>query len=142
MRGFPLTTNWGDFFGFRLYNRFMKTISLRRSRSPYWPTEVQEALRDLRDALRQLYGPQAPRVLLYGSYARGEATDTSDIDVLLLYPQQVLSGSEIQRLGEVLADLNLRYQVLISVLPASQNDLQTAQGAFWNNIRKEAIALA
>lgn len=89
-----------------------------------------------------MYGPQAPRLLLYGSYARGEATEASDVDVLLVYRQRTPPGSEIQRLGGILADLNLRYQVLISVLPASQDDLHTSQSAFWENIRQEGIALA
>jgi uncharacterized protein len=119
----------------------MKTVRLRQSYSSRWPGEVQAALRDLQAALRRMYGRRAPRLLLYGSYARGDAIQASDVDVLLLYPQRTPPGSEIQRLGGILADLNLRYQVLISVLPASRDDLQTAQGAFWDNIRREGIAL-
>jgi len=91
----------------------MKTIRPLSTRSTRWPAEVRDALRDLQAALRQLYGPQAPRLLLYGSYARGEANEASDVDVLLVYPEQVPAGGEIQRLCGILADLNLRYQVLI-----------------------------
>lgn len=120
----------------------MKTIRPLSTRSTRWPAEVRDALRDLQAALRQLYGPQAPRLLLYGSYARGEANEASDVDVLLVYPEQVPAGGEIQRLCGILADLNLRYQVLISVLPASQQDLHTAQNTFWNTIRREGITLA
>jgi predicted nucleotidyltransferase len=77
----------------------MKTIRLLSPRSTRWPAEVQDALRDLQAALRQLYGPQAPSLLLYGSYARGEANEASDVDVLLVYPEQVPAGGEIQRLA-------------------------------------------
>ena len=120
----------------------MKTIRLLNLHSTRWPGEVQSALRDLKSALRQLYGRHTPRMLLYGSYTRDEANETSDVDVLLVYPQQVPAWTEIQRLGSILADLNLRYQVLISVVPASQQDLHTAQNSFWNNIRREGITLA
>jgi uncharacterized protein len=124
----------------RSYNQDMETIQLFGARSNRWPGEVQEALRDLQAALGKLYGLHAPQMLLYGSYARGDANETSDVDVLLVYPAPVSSGNEIKRLGGILADLNLRYQVLISVLPANQQDLQTEHNAFWDNIRREGIA--
>ncbi|MFZ6026961.1 MAG: nucleotidyltransferase domain-containing protein [Chloroflexota bacterium] len=120
----------------------MKTIQIDQPHPIHWPAAVEDALRDLRAALRQVYGRKAPRVVLYGSYARGEADDTSDVDVLLLYPDRIVVGEEIQRLGAILADLNLRYQVLISILPVSQSDWKTAQNAFWNNIRREGVSLA
>ncbi len=119
----------------------MKAAQLQLPHSTPWPANVVDALRDLQAALRRLYGLRAPTLLLYGSYAREEASDASDVDVLLLYPDRVSAGSEIQRLGATLADLNLRYQVLISVLPAHQQDLQTGKSAFWDNIRREAIVL-
>ncbi len=106
-----------------------------------WPLEVRGALRDLRVSLHRLYGKQAPILLLYGSYARGEAQETSDVDVMLIYPAEVPSGHEINRLGSILADLNLRYQVLISVLPVSKNAYQNSSGNFWKNIRQEGILL-
>ena len=106
-----------------------------------WPREVKKALRDLRISLRRLYGKQAPSVLLYGSYARGEAEEASDVDVLLIYPAVVPPGHEINRLGSILADLNLRYQVLISVLPVSEQAYRNSTGIFWNNIRREGVLL-
>ncbi len=124
-----------------MYNFLMETIQLRQPDSVHWPAAVEAALRDLQTALRQMYGSQAPRLLLYGSYARGDANETSDVDVLLLYPGKVSVGNEIQRLGSILADLNLRYQVLVSVLPTSQADWQTGSTAFWNQIRQEGVSL-
>jgi predicted nucleotidyltransferase len=49
-------------------------------------SSVRLALRELQKALLDLYGKEAPELLLYGSYARGDATPASDVDVLLLYP--------------------------------------------------------
>lgn len=99
------------------------------------------ALRELQKALSSLYGIKAPRVFVYGSTAREQATDSSDIDVLLLYPYTVQPGREIARLSPVLADLNLRYQVLISILPTTEEDFRDAPGSFWGNVRKEGIPI-
>ena len=125
-----------------MYNLHMDTIRIRQSQTTSWPAAVEGALRDLQAALLEMYGRQAPHVLLYGSYARGEADEDSDVDVLLLYPGQVAAGREIQRLGGILAELNLRYQVLISALPVSRADWENAHSAFWNNVRREGVALA
>jgi len=119
----------------------MKTIRLKNARSRLLPAEVRLALHDLQSALRQTYGVGAPDLLIYGSYARGEAQEASDVDILLVYPGKVSPGAEIQRLGAALSAINLQYQVLISVLPASTEDLQSDQQPFWQNVRSEAVAL-
>jgi len=104
-----------------------------------WPPNIRKALRDLQTALKTLYGEQAPALLLYGSYARGEARDPSDVDVVLLYPGMVQPGNEINRLGLILAELNLKYQVLISIVPISVEKYQRSNGIFWKNVRREGI---
>lgn len=99
--------------------------------------EARSALLELQAGLKKLYGSSAPLLLVYGSYARQEANPDSDIDVLLVYPSDIRPGEEIHRVSALLADLNLRYQVLVSVLPTSKNQYQSAEGGFWQNIRRE-----
>jgi len=103
--------------------------------------QTQAALRYLRAQLRAVYGQGAPRLVLYGSEARGEAGDTSDVDVLLIYQRTVDRGEEIRRLSSVLADLNLTYDLLISVLPIAEAEYQAATGPFWTNVRREGVTL-
>jgi uncharacterized protein len=101
--------------------------------------EVRKILKELQAGLKSLYGKNTPVLLVYGSYARAEAHPESDIDVLLIYPYDVRPAEEIQRVSAILADLNLHYQALISVLPASQNKYQYSQETFWKNVRREGI---
>jgi predicted nucleotidyltransferase len=102
---------------------------------------TQAALRDLQLALRAYYGEQAPTLLVYGSQARQEADENSDIDVLLLFSGEVQPGREIQQLAAILADLNLRYQVLISILPARKADYLFSMNPFWKNVRREGVPI-
>jgi len=102
---------------------------------------VQKALYELQTALQELYRQDAPLVLVYGSYARKDANAASDTDVLLLYPKNIQPGLEIQRLSSILADLNLRYQVLISVLPVNKIVFEQTASPFWQNIRQEGIPI-
>ncbi|MFN3967254.1 MAG: nucleotidyltransferase domain-containing protein, partial [Endomicrobiia bacterium] len=44
----------------------------------------KQALKEVVDRLRKLYGDNLSKVILYGSKARGDATDDSDIDILVV----------------------------------------------------------
>ena len=59
------------------------------------PQSVRPALQELKAALISLYGERPEGVYLYGSYARGDFTEDSDIDVLLVLKGDVKPGAEI-----------------------------------------------
>ena len=103
--------------------------------------ELRTVLRELQTGLRKLYGKSAPAILLYGSYARGQAHKDSDIDILLIYQKDIRPGEEIRRVGSILAELNLRYQVLISVLPTTRRQYYDSDNSFWSNVRREGIPI-
>jgi predicted nucleotidyltransferase len=102
---------------------------------------VRAALTELQAVLLNMYGSQAPTLLLYGSYSRQEATSSSDVDVVLLYPGEVKPGEQINQLRAILSALNLRYQILISLLPVSAHQYNSSPTAFWKNVRREAVPL-
>ena len=52
--------------------------------------KLQTILAATKKGLQKLYGPHLKGLVLYGSYARGEATPDSDIDVAVILD---LSGS-------------------------------------------------
>jgi predicted nucleotidyltransferase len=59
------------------------------------PQSVRLALEELKGALVEVYGERPEGVYLYGSYARGDFTEDSDIDVLLVLKGNVKPGAEI-----------------------------------------------
>lgn len=67
----------------------------------------------IREAARRLAAaaPQA-RVVLFGSHARGEATADSDLDFLVVEPEED-DGSEAVRLMRVLRDLRVPVEVIV-----------------------------
>ncbi len=102
---------------------------------------MKAALLDLQEQLQVIYGKQGPTVIVYGSYARGDEKATSDVDVLLLYRKHVKPGQELRRISPILADLNLRYQVLISIFPVKGSEYQDSMDSFWSNLRREGVSI-
>jgi predicted nucleotidyltransferase len=103
--------------------------------------DIAPLLRELKGALDELYGERLAKLVLYGSFARGEATDTSDIDVLVVLRGEVNEWAEIKRMSHVTQPIALEYEELIAKLPLSLNEYETRRSPLLINVRKEGIVL-
>lgn len=98
-------------------------------------------LTQLKQALSDIYRDRLVHLTLFGSQARGNATPESDIDVLVVLKSPVNPGEEIQRTGNVVADLSLHHDVVITCLFMDDIQYQTRNTALLRNIRKEGVLL-
>lgn len=96
-------------------------------------------------AVNGVFGDKLEDVLLYGSYARGDYDEESDIDVMVLVKLTKKELSEYRRkISDISSDLDLRYGVLLSI---KLQDVETFQRyadslPFFQNVVKEGIRLA
>lgn len=102
---------------------------------------VKQILGELKEKLRNLYGRRLKKVILYGSWARNQATEDSDIDVSIVLKGDVVPGREIDRIIDIINEINLKYKVLISVYPVSENKFRSVNSPLLLNIRKEGITV-
>lgn len=98
-------------------------------------------MHELKEELAALYGERLVSVILYGSYARGEATEDSDIDVVVVLKGEVAPGREIDRMLDVLMDLDMKYNTLTAVCPVSVDAMQNANYPLLMNVRREGMSL-
>jgi predicted nucleotidyltransferase len=98
------------------------------------------ALRERVAALAQ-QRPEVERVLLFGSFARGDATPESDVDLLLIARQADANPlKRADRYREAFADLP--FDVWIQVFTPDEVDRRTAGGdPFLRNVLAGALAL-
>ncbi|HFA51564.1 MAG TPA: nucleotidyltransferase domain-containing protein, partial [Bacteroidetes bacterium] len=82
--------------------------------------EQQALIADFKKAVSGLYGDRLAKVILFGSYARGDFHEDSDIDFLvLLKDEKVKRFSEIINMGKVVHPLILKHDIEISFHPMS-----------------------
>jgi len=100
---------------------------------------VAKVLEELKTKLRLIYGDRLKKVILYGSWARGDATDDSDIDLLVVLEGDVSPGREIERMIDAITDVMLDHSELVSVYPVSEDDYERVNSPLLMNARREGI---
>jgi predicted nucleotidyltransferase len=99
-------------------------------------------LTDLRRALDDLYGDRLVRLMLYGSQARGDTHEESDVDLLVVLKGPVESGHEIRRMGDIRTRLGLQHERALSLLPISETEYQERSSSWLTNARRDGKDLS
>ncbi len=104
--------------------------------------KLQVIISELCEGLSDIFPDEKMDVIIFGSYARGDNTDESDIDVLLLVDasREVISMRSWQ-VGNVAADLLLSYGILVSPIIENREYFNTNAKAlpFYRNICSEGV---
>ena len=106
--------------------------------------QLRTVLRELQAGLQKLYGKNTPLILLYGSYARGQAHRDSDIDILVVV-QPDDDRARLERVAvDTAFDVNLQHDVYISprvLTPGILADPVWGQTPFLKAVQRESVAL-
>jgi predicted nucleotidyltransferase len=78
------------------------------------PNRIEPIIREYRDQLTRILGEALEAVVLYGSHARGDAQEGSDIDILCVMRLPFDYGTLIRNTAEAAARISLKYDVAIS----------------------------
>lgn len=104
--------------------------------------ERKKELKELKQSLENLLGPHAFRMVLFGSRARGDYSDESDVDVAILVRR--LTREMKHRILDKVAEIELEYLLPISVLVFSEDEfdhLKYRERRIAIDIEREGILL-
>lgn len=100
---------------------------------------MTKVLRELREGLKQVLGPQFNRALLFGSRARGDARPDSDFDVLVIINGEFDYADLLRRTATLASELSLKNDLVISCVFATQEKFEQGQSPFFRNVRREYV---
>ena len=106
------------------------------------PEDIKDLLRRLKEGLAEIYGSQLKAVVLFGSYARGDAhPPDSDIDIMIVLNGEFKYGEAQKRSSEFVAALCLKNDVVISRVFASDREYTQSGMPLMRNVRKEGLTI-
>lgn len=103
--------------------------------------KLSQILTELRERFAELYGDRLVKLVLFGSQARGDATLGSDIDVMAVLKGEVRPGEELERTGDLVAALSLKYDVLLSMIFRPEEAFERAETPLLLNVRREGVTV-
>lgn len=107
-------------------------------------TELQMVLGKVREESKRIYGSKLDQIILYGSYARGDYTEDSDIDIMILLD---CDKDEVEKLRdetyEMANDISLDEDVFLSILLRDKEHFRENQDflPFYRNVVREGISV-
>lgn len=108
------------------------------------PDDIRNIVYEFSLQLRDLLGSRLSKVILYGSYARGDNHDHSDVDVMILVK---MTDAEIKRIENDVYDMAFEIEIEtgIDISPIIKNEEQYEYWVdtlpFYRNVRDEGVVI-
>lgn len=106
---------------------------------------IQTELEEFITMAKECFGEKLKSIIVYGSYARGDYNEHSDIDIMILV---TLSEAEIKQVENSIYDsafdLELKYGKVLSPVVKNQEFFEYWSDTlpFYRNVKKEGVKIA
>lgn len=104
--------------------------------------ELNAILREVAKAYQSAYGAEIVKILLYGSYARGDYTEESDIDIVaIVRGERRQLQDKLDQIWDRANELELEYETIISPTVIPYNEYERFKEAlpYYRNIKLEGV---
>ena len=108
------------------------------------PNNVQSEIQKFVKNIQKLLGTRLKRIILYGSYARGDYNKKSDVDIMILTD---LSYAEIEdyrdKISDIAYDIELDTGIILSPIIKNIDKYNSKVNfvPFYKNVQKEGVVL-
>lgn len=106
------------------------------------PPKEKRAVREFLTAVQMAYGSKIQRAALFGSKVRGDSTQYSDIDILLIVTDD--NWKFRKAISKISSGIALKYDVLLDIRMISINRWQymaEIQSGLYQNISRDAVPI-
>jgi excisionase family DNA binding protein len=119
-------------------------LSKTSAEKPPFPEPVSSVLADFVAGLKNKFGENFYTIFVYGSYARGDAKEGSDIDVLVVLDDAGNYGEMKRVVRDIAYDVSFGKgrAVVLSAMLMSRTEFETSESPTLLNIKNEGIEAA
>lgn len=103
---------------------------------------LDEMKEELVQGLTTIFQNNISMIILYGSAARNEATNESDVDIAIIIKKEMDDQTK-KRFISWAAEMDIRYEKVFSIVDIREDNMKKWERVlpFYQNIRKEGIVL-
>lgn len=108
------------------------------------PEPVRDIMVLFSQEVKRVMGDELRKVIVYGSYARGDCNENSDVDVMVLTSLTEEDITEVEyKLYDIAFDFLMEYGVDISVIVKNEEHFKYWLGAlpFYDNVEREGVVI-
>ena len=103
---------------------------------------VKDIAQEFKAELQQLYGDELLSVILFGSHARGDFHEESDIDfAIILKSKDAVATDEIFKITPISSSISLKNNQLVSFLPVPFQKFNESRLSIYRLIKTEGIVI-
>lgn len=109
------------------------------------PINITDIMQQFASSLKKLLGNTLDSVIVYGSYARGDYSELSDIDVMILV---TLTEEKIKKISDEISDMAFEYLMKfgVDISPVITNidhfNYWADNLPYYRNVRDEGVILS
>jgi Predicted nucleotidyltransferases len=104
--------------------------------------ELNIILQRIAEIYRSVYGKELVKIVLYGSYARGDYKSDSDIDIAaIVQGDRAVLQEQLKQVWDASSDLELEYGTILSptVIPYEEFEKYRDDLPYYQNIVQEGV---
>lgn len=105
---------------------------------------IKNIMSEIHEELMKLFGGKIERIILYGSYARGDFNLESDVDIMILLNCDQREIKEKRRnISRIASRIGLKNDIMISLLARNCDDFENEMEyqPFYQNIEREGLRI-
>lgn len=107
--------------------------------------ELEQILKKMIMGYRNVYKDAIHEIYLYGSYARGDYTSESDIDIVAIVEgDRATLQEQLKKIWDIASDIGLDHEVVVSPTVIPFNEFENYKNIlpYYKNIIEEGVRLS
>ncbi len=119
-------------------------VNIKSEGGKFMPNSINMVLNEFKVKVKEILGDRVKKIILYGSYARGDYNNNSDVDIMILTD---LNFEEIEKyrddISDIAFEIELKTGIMLSpiIKNAEEYSIRIKYIPFYKNVNKEGVII-